>query len=680
MGRFKPVCKVNVYREKLSKVTGVINKAILDSALPIITATIISAVVFIPLFFVNRGIDAKLWLEPYRDFAFSLFLMLVWSAVSSFTIFPVLLIKVAGALVKTDSIKKINGRNKSFTKTLKGDLKELDHFLARILSRYFKSFNFGFLNHNQKRISRITRYGILTSLGLFAVVSFYFMYRYYTSDYHEIDLVNREDRQEFYYQFNPGFTNEYRVNQTKSIVQGLLKTTSIGSSAGDDKIDDRPSLITTLDGDRITFHTIAPEKSGLKSLTLKGLKRGGPLSFFNLKQKKANKSSAFLELFENNKRNDGFFYQQGKSSIYGLSSLKILIYGDDISKLNRLTNTCARKISKVPYVKQIIKGYREGTAEISIVPDISKLFFYNLNYDEVGLFLRYMFYQPVIFKHYRGNSLVDVRAGFNLSGINRFNDAVRYISGIEVPVDSGKKSIRIMDFASIKRDNVSSEISRKNGKPYISLDIRYLTEKKESVFNKVKSIMDEQNYSLGEYYNFDEDSVNKAKTKTVLFLSSVIAVFLIWFFLTLFFNSFTRPLFLLSVLPFIFIGVGAFNALTGGVRSIPLELSIVVSMIFSIYAGIIFIGGFFKRKSGDNASSMNANGVAFDFIFILAKAMAINFVIFALFLAPLLIMPGTGYFLKLMSGSILASLIFILMFFLAILPIICIMLIHSCRL
>ncbi len=626
----------------------VINKMIQKSLIPIFSVFSTSTFILLSLSFVDG-----IWLTPYKDFMFPLVVVVAFSGLSVFFLFPLFLYKsgmkkyqILRRTVKVD-FKKI--WQKVFIKVLKFILTGLKYFKQNKLVNHKT-------DQTKKRYFLPSRFKTLLLVAFLIGISLFFMYRYYALNYKRGYLL-KENKKEFFYQFNPGYTFKYRSGATKQIVTELINR-GITGRTGSAKVG--YVLVSALEGDRIDFYLteIEGENDFLSGYLFK--------KFSGLK--KTENDFNIARLITENKRMDGFFYQK-EDDCCELSSLRIMVFGDDISRINEIVDEGAKGISEIAGVKQILKGYRKGIEDVSIVPDNSILYFYNLNCDKVESFLRYMFYRPVIFKQYSDKTLVDVRAGFDVSPNSKVS-VVDFISGIEVPLEKGKNFIKIMDFADVHRKNVSSEISRKNGKPYISLDVRFLKQNEHNVLDKIVKVIKNLPYKFGEYYIIDSNKDDK-RDGSILFMNFIMIIFLIWILFAIALNSFVLSLSVVSGIPFIFMGIYVFARFTGGARSIPVEIAVMVMTIFYVYAGAILLEKFerYKNNSDFDGSSTGFNKTEIRMVFR-------SFSVFIVALIPIIFIQGTGYFFKVYSASLIFSSIFILIFLLAILPIVCIMLFH----
>jgi len=689
-----------------------IENAFNRSARPIFSTTFVVTIVFLPIFFVNKSFDDIIWIIPYKDFALTISATLWWSIMVYFLFVPSFLILIArrkNLIFKITSLKRkseSNFRNKEkniiqekFPLLLQSSLEKLIYFWSRVIE-YRPRNNVKKIYKNspgvncsirrkdigqkiieqrnfRKKVCNLFIMKRRLLLVLYLMLSLFFLYLFYQTDYIEVTPQERNYR-EFYYQFNAGFTHDYKVNTTKYIVRKILlpdyeplgKTYKIGAS----KRKDQRFLVTSLEGDRISFRFFDFNDDFLKKTkqTIIHNFRVKPVNSLNIEKKII--------------RKDGFFYsslnKDTNNGIDRVSSLRVIIFGYDVKSVNRLADSSSEIISSVHGVVQILKGYREGIEELSIVPDIAKLYFYNLDNLSAERFLRYLFYKPVIFKFYNGESLEDVRASVDTDDwVQKIDNVKEYIQDLKLPIRTGDSFIRVSDFAEVYSGKAPSEITRKNGRPYIALDVRYTGNNKNDMVSNIRRIMAKQPFKFGEYFVIDKEALAGRNIRLAVLLSLLLSIFLTWIVMSIVLKSFMFSS--LSILPLpvaiggliMFLKIFDFsNSISSVISALTLSgLSIIFNLLImeALFFNYFSEPSLLKKETTLQLQKIES-GSEEEFINSLIIIL-ISFVAVLSLLMPIYCFVGINHFYRVLSGTVLFTLFIIILFILAIFLLLCIL-------
>jgi len=417
---------------------------------------------------------------------------------------------------------------------------------------------------------------------------------------------------EYQFYFSSGFSSEYKKMVSKELHDEVL--------AYSEKVG--ALLITTLEGDRVRF--IIDYDHGGFGLGLSNLGGfftellSGKICFdgiFHSRERrilsnirreyylrKMDELLAFLFNLQFKKRQDGFFYfpenfllndnesQKGFSTLKQLlpnikevkgffhsnspGSLKLDFYGDDMELLVLGVDSASKVVSSLSGVESIYKGYRDSNLQLNIKLDSSEAYRMGINPSELIRFLRYVFYNPVLMKYYEHGEIIDVRAGIGAD--------VSLLRNLEDTYVPGRNGVYVMldDFSNINLLKAPSSISRKNGRRYIPLEIRYRGFQEKKFLNMVSEALKDTYLPDGVYFTPDERIQEKKIISRKLLFILLIGVFLVYTVLGIVLNSTYVPLLIIAVTPSALIGATLFLLFDLISRSAPVYMGIFLLGVF----------------------------------------------------------------------------------------------------
>ncbi|MFW6180444.1 MAG: efflux RND transporter permease subunit, partial [Spirochaetota bacterium] len=295
------------------------------------------------------------------------------------------------------------------------------------------------------------------------------------------------------------------------------------------------------------------------------------------------------------RRSDGFFHFEPRGAA-GTRSMVVSLYGDDPEGLNRVADQVSSQVLALPGVRQVLKGYREGKPEIRILPDRERMYARGLNPVQVTRFLRYLFHQPVIFKQYEGGGLVDVRGGVSVPDLGW--DRLHLV---RVPNLRGEH-IALGDFASISYGRAPGALSRRNGKRFISLDVRYQGVREETMVRDLDRLMRRAlsgaQPARDVFAELDREVHERGASRLRFIQTAGLALFLVYVTVGAVQKSFVVPLLILATIPGIFAGSSLFLVAGGFGRSVPAHLALIMMVGLSVNSVILLAGEVSAARAG----------------------------------------------------------------------------------
>jgi HAE1 family hydrophobic/amphiphilic exporter-1 len=288
------------------------------------------------------------------------------------------------------------------------------------------------------------------------------------------------------------------------------------------------------------------------------------------------------------RRRDGFFHFEPRGAT-GTRSMVVSLYGDNLEGLNRVADQISSQVLVLPGVQQVLKGYREGKPEIRILPDRQRMYARDLNPVQVARFLRYLFHQPVIFKQYEDGRLVDVRGGVSLPDLSW--DRLHLV---RVPNQRGEHTA-LGDFVSISYGRAPGALSRRNGKRFISLDVRYQGVREETMVRDLDRLLRRALSGAAQpahdvFAELDSELRERVASRRGFILTAGLALFLVYVTVGAVQKSFAVPLLILATIPGIFVGSSLFLLAGGFGRSVPAHLALIMMVGLSVNSVILLAG------------------------------------------------------------------------------------------
>jgi len=489
----------------------------------IITASTLSTcAVFIPIFYLG---GERLFL--YKDFALTVSIMILFSI-------PVSLFFIPSIINRTGIFSgfSVTGKKVHWSKGT-GLIKR------KSILKWVKYKNLLFYIEK-----RILKYPLITVI-IFFLISGIFIYLFVNMKYQDIPPV-KEENFETFFEFDPGLSISYKKEAMRSIGEKIIEM-GLGGA-----------LVSTLEGTRVTFMLKRPfnEKIDLQK----------------------------IKKIENNllnwERDDGFFFLKtgGEKNV---NSITVYFFSDNLKQLNSIVDQFSEIISGFPDIIQILKGYRKGSKEIELLIDSEKMEYLGINVTGVIRFLRYIFFQPVIMKHFDGGKMVDVRGEI-------FTEKQDKSKILQLRIMNEKGNfIPVGSFCSLRYSEGPSMVSRKNGRRCIWLDIHYKEINESKMIGLLKEHLGKIKFENDFYWEFSEEVQEREKIKLEFVFGLCLSVFVVYVVLGCILRSFALPTLIMLMIPSIFVGTYIFLIFSGYLKSVPVHLALIMLIGMSVNILII---------------------------------------------------------------------------------------------
>jgi multidrug efflux pump len=302
-------------------------------------------------------------------------------------------------------------------------------------------------------------------------------------------------------------------------------------------------------------------------------------------------------------------FSTGRSGPPTGEDVEIRILGEDLKKLQDLSDKVKSVISSVPGVKDVDDNFDSGKKELKIIPDYDKLTLYGISLSEVAAFIRTASVGKVVSELSERSEKYNIRVRLPEEQF----DTIDKIQNLKINTRTGKK-ITLKDVARFEISNTISRIVRRDGKRTVTITgnvgtytengktlSRTPDEANEILFgNKVRGI-------TGKLENFGTENPGykievggaadeRAKSFNSLYIAFMIALIMIYMILGTQFKSYIQPLVVMITIPFAFIGVIFGLIVTGTPFSILSMIAVVALAGIVVNDSIVFVDFINKER------------------------------------------------------------------------------------
>ncbi|MGL5760858.1 MAG: efflux RND transporter permease subunit, partial [Cetobacterium sp.] len=281
----------------------------------------------------------------------------------------------------------------------------------------------------------------------------------------------------------------------------------------------------------------------------------------------------------------------------GIYDVEFELYSDNESQLKEISEKLKEKMYYINGITDISSSFEGGKPEGKIIVDREKAKFYGVDIESLALMIKTQILggQPITINS--DNQEIDVTVQLQ----KKYRTSTKLLMDSRITLDNGK-NIRISDIANLVLEEGPSKIEKKDKKKkvvlYANLENGFdLQSAKNSIIETFNNLGVPESISFG----FGGDSADMADMGNQLFISFLVAIFLIYFILVWQFESFILPFIILLSIPL---------STMGALYSLALfrvNLDAMVAVGFVLLAGIVvnnaivlidFIN--IRREAGDN--------------------------------------------------------------------------------
>lgn len=260
------------------------------------------------------------------------------------------------------------------------------------------------------------------------------------------------------------------------------------------------------------------------------------------------------------------------------------VTGPDLATLIPLAERVQKIVENTPGAMDITSSWQKGKKEIQVIPDKTKMASMGLDVATVGYTTRVSLEGDDTVKYKVGGDEYDVRIRFDGSMRESVDDVKN------IPLMTAGGAIRLDNVAQIEQTLGPVNISRKDGRPSISIQGNLGDATIAEVANSIRDTVAEEDFlPVGYKLEFGGQMSEMEEMGLEMFLSMILAILFVYMVMAAQFESFVHPFVVMFTLPLTFIGVAWALFLTGKTMNMMSMIGIVMLIGIVVNNGIIFI-------------------------------------------------------------------------------------------
>jgi multidrug efflux pump subunit AcrB len=259
------------------------------------------------------------------------------------------------------------------------------------------------------------------------------------------------------------------------------------------------------------------------------------------------------------------------------AALSFRVRGDNYDQITQVTTAIQELLRNQPGVFNIEDDFEPGSPELQIVVDEERATALGLSVGSIGSFVRAKFDGLTLGRYFQDNEEIDIVLRFGNSGANNYDQLVNAL----IPTVDG----RLIPFSSVARvepGESAGSIRRVDGKREVTItagaldgiDLRPINAQIESFYNnQLEPLYPDLEFNVGGEFGEFQDLLIQILRVFLL------GIFLIYLILGAQFKSYSQPFIILLSVPFAFVGVILYLAISGT----PFSTTV-------LYAGVALAG------------------------------------------------------------------------------------------
>ena len=505
----------------------------------IVSATLTTIVVFIPLIFSNPE-TRKL----YESLSLTVIYSLLVSMFFSLTILPSLILKfISNQAAAANGPERDSLNFERFLAAVPGKLRRAVEIVARpavALGKRLNSISIDDIGRWYRLRARVVFYNIVPSFAVPIVVLAVSPLLFRTVSKEFVSPIDSNDI-EASVDLETGSHLEYTQRITNRI-EAAVRTHPAVKEVSAKVEKSRATLNIKLDSEQVQFKSSAEIIAELRLIT-------DPID------------EAFV-----------YYNEAGEGS--GGRELDLEFFGDDTAVLKKFASEVSGRIqAEVKGVDQAILRFREGKQDILLYPYKTKLAQNQTSAQEIGETLRQFMSGTIITKFYDGDREVDVRLQGKPGTLATPDD----VKGFMIPL--AQRTLPLVSLVQFDRGEGETRLWRKNKRKSVAITLKIKTRSVDAVADDVDRLMRGIEAPPDTIYGFGDEYEKLKASQREMLIAIALSVLIIYMLLAFLFESYSQPLIIMVTVPLTVTGVLFFLAVT----RMPLNMS--------VYIGLIMLGG-----------------------------------------------------------------------------------------
>ncbi|MDR1984435.1 MAG: CusA/CzcA family heavy metal efflux RND transporter [Prevotellaceae bacterium] len=278
------------------------------------------------------------------------------------------------------------------------------------------------------------------------------------------------------------------------------------------------------------------------------------------------------------------------------ANIAIKLFGADLGNLFRIGNQIKNAIADVDGLVDVAVEQQTETPQLQIRANRIMLARYGVTIENFNKFIELAFAGEKLCDIYEGQRSFDLILKLN----NNYTGNIEQIKSVLIDIGSGRK-IPLEEISEIVSIGGPNSISRENVQRRIVVSANVAGRDLKSVVNDIKSVLEEEIKLPDEYrIEYGGQFENAEKASRTLFITSLLAICIIFLLLYGEFKNLTLSAIVLVNLPLALIG-GVFAIFfTSNIVSIPAIIGFITLFGIATRNGILLISNYQNAKSNNN--------------------------------------------------------------------------------
>lgn len=281
--------------------------------------------------------------------------------------------------------------------------------------------------------------------------------------------------------------------------------------------------------------------------------------------------------------------------------VSVEIYGDDMDKLQEISDQIASQMEQVEGVRQVSSSLEDQDTEVALKIDKERARQYGLTGSDIASQVRNTVSGFTATTLKADGTEMDIRIVFPDDSMSTLSD----INDLSIMTGDGKV-IPLSSVAEIAMENVPSSISRDDQSRYVTISCDVYGRDSGSVGNDIQAIIDQMTVPDG--YSVKLGGTNEMMNDTFssLGLVIVLAIALVYMVMAAQFESFVNPFIIMFTIPLAFTGAIFLLFITGEPLSMMALIGCLVLVGIVVNNGIVLIDYIDILRNRDGYSLVDA--------------------------------------------------------------------------
>ncbi len=271
---------------------------------------------------------------------------------------------------------------------------------------------------------------------------------------------------------------------------------------------------------------------------------------------------------------EAFVYYNEAGEGSGGRELDLEFFGDDTAVIKAFAREVSSKIQgEVEGVDQAILRFRDGKQDILLYPQKTKLAQNQTTTREIGETLRQFLSGTIITKYYDGDREVDVRLQGRPGALETPADVKKFM----LPL--AQRTIPLASMVAFDNGEGETRLWRKNKRKSVGISFKIKSRSVDAVAADIDRVMAGVEPPPDTIYAFGDEYEKLKASQREMLIAIGLSIVIIYMLLAFLFESYSQPFIIMVTVPVTATGVLLFLAIT----RMPLNMS--------VYIGLIMLGG-----------------------------------------------------------------------------------------